>query len=87
MEQSVYTQISKAIGFQGTADIPSINKANELLAEIRGDDHVLARYAFREVFKIYRFAPSPENKEQSEALDVICAAFKEGEMIYRNIYS
>lgn len=86
MQQSVFTQISKLVGFVAkTVDYPTKEKAIELRSEVNQGDPTLSRYAFIEVMKIYRFAPAPDTPEQSDILNIICDVYKEGEVIYRNI--
>lgn len=82
MAQSVYSKISKKIGFNGRANYPSIEQATELLEKVKNADE----YAFETVFRIWRFAPSPEyqNATTVEAFNLISDAFKIGTCIFQN---
>ena len=76
---TVYTQISKKIGWEGKASIPSILEANQLLELVKKEDE----YAFEKVFTIHRFAPSGTSVEHSEAMNIIFEAYKKGEQIFK----
>ena len=82
MIRSVYTQISNDIGFDGKVNIPTNEKANELFEKVLQEDE----NAFREVFKIHRFSPSPEyiDTEGQKAMNTIYQAFLEGSAIFKN---
>ena len=81
MKQSIYTQISKKIGLQGNAEIPSIAEAQQLCELVKKGD----AYAFEKVFKIHRFAPSGTTLEQSTAQNIIFEAFGFGSSIFRDM--
>lgn len=75
---SVYSDISKEIGFHYGVSIrvPDINTASDLLSKVKsGDVH-----AFREVFKVYRYARTPEFTDEQgiKSMNIICEAFKVG---------
>lgn len=72
---NMYSVISKRLGFQkieGVA-IPNVEKAKELRAKAEAGDTA----AFEEIFRIHRFAESPETEEGIKAIEEIHAAFVE----------
>lgn len=77
---SKYSEISKRIGWNGKADIPSLEKANELLAKVRNNNDA---DAFEQVFKIYRFAQAPVGEQETLALNVIIEAYRIGTDIFQ----
>ncbi len=80
MEQTVYTQVSKEIGLEGTATIPTLEEAHELLKKVENEDID----AFTEIFKIYRFVTSPTDSTLVKVMRVITEAFYIGSIIFRN---
>ncbi len=72
---SVYTAISKKIGWQGQARIPSLTVARSLLMQITKYKDVRA---FEAVFAIHRFAPSPQTVEEGLAMNEVNKAFHRG---------
>lgn len=77
---TVYTAISKKIGWEGKATIPTIAEATELKGLVQKED----AYAFEKVFKIHRFASYEQLSESNEeALKIIYEAFCLGESIFR----
>ncbi len=76
MIQSFYTKFSKEIGRSTRLiPIPALKKAQDLyLKAVTKKDPA----AFKEVFEIHRLAPSPGNKDEVEAINVIHHAFIEG---------
>lgn len=71
---SQFTDISKEIGWSGTAAIPTIEEANELLALVKKND----REAFKQAFIIHRFASSPTKQEHKQAMQIINEAWTAG---------
>lgn len=83
MRQSVYTIISKRIGFNGSPiHIPQQHIADALYEKVKGGD----RDAFEAVFRYYRYGLSPENDTERLAANTIMAAYQIGEQIFRNTY-
>lgn len=79
---SVYSDISKSIGWdppERLPEIPDIEKAKGLMEQVVHGD----RRAFTEVFRIHRFAKSPETPEAVRALDFIVAAFVKGREVFQ----
>lgn len=81
MEQSIYTQISKSIGWQGEPiDLPTLEDAEKLFKAVTEQQ---STEAFRKVFKFYRFAKSPENYAQEEVSSLIHEAFTSGSKFFK----
>jgi hypothetical protein len=76
---STYSEISKRIGFEGKASIPTLQHAIELLRKVHDDK---SEEAFEEVFKIHRFAESPDNDSDIDTMNVIMDAFTVGKKIF-----
>ncbi|WP_017258423.1 hypothetical protein [Pedobacter arcticus] len=77
---TVYTAISKKIGWEGTATIPTIAEAKELKELVQKAD----AYAFEKVFRIHRFASHDQLSEANEeAMKIIYEAFCLGDPIFR----
>ncbi len=77
---SIYSNISKRIGWQGHCAIPSLKTARELLREVEVNHR---QSAFEMVFKIHRFASTPETDAEREAMGVIWNAFFIGRDIFQ----
>jgi len=72
---SVFSQISKKLGFQGPqVPMPTFEQARELSEKVFNDD----RQAFEEVFRIYRFAGVEDFVRDIEISDIIFVAFVYG---------
>ena len=78
---TIYTQISKKLGWQGTAEIPSIAEAEQLKELVRKGD----AYAFEKAFKIHRFAGSGSTLEQSTAMNIVHEAYTIGAQFFREM--
>jgi hypothetical protein len=68
---SQYSDISKEIGWSGTATIPSIEEANELRNKVKQND----REAFKQSFIIHRFASSPTHPDHEKAMRIVYDAW------------
>lgn len=80
MPTTTYPELSKKIGWEGPpVKIPSVNEAKALrIRVLQGDDA-----AAEEVFRIYRFAPSPTTLDESLSMNeinggyiVVCQMFR-----------
>ncbi len=75
---SIYSDISKSIGFHSGVSIriPEMSASNDLLEKVKAGDVD----AFREVFRIYRYASTPDftNEEGIRSLNIITEAFRVG---------
>ena len=72
---SIYSDISKKIGLNPiNICIPEKSLALSLLHGVQ-DGYV---ECFEEIFKSYRFCPSPTNAEDEEVMKIICEAYKIG---------
>lgn len=81
MNQSLYTKASKTIGWdQKKIPVPTVEKANNLYKRVVDKKEY---EAFVEVFGIYRFAPSANGHEQTEAAYTIHMAFKTTQGYFR----
>lgn len=81
MEQSVYTRISKSIGFQGDPiDLPSLEEANELYKAVVIDK---SSEAFTKVFRFYRFGKQAETFAEAEVSEMINDTFNRGSKHFR----
>lgn len=78
---SIYSVVSKRIGWEGAEKIPSLVIAQTLHERIVKYKDV---GAFESVFAINRFAPSPQTFEESQAMNEINKAFIAGEQIFRD---
>lgn len=76
---SIYTQISKRIGWQGYCAIPSVENVTVLYGALVKDK---CTESFELVFKIHRFAPPPETPEETRAMCIINEAVKIGTDIF-----
>lgn len=77
---TVYTAISKKIGWEGKAEIPGVREAQLLSSLVARAD----AYAFEKVFKIHRFASCDQLSEaKEEAMKIIFEAFCIGEAIFK----
>ncbi len=76
---SIYTQISKRIGWNGYCAIPSAGTAAELLHSVK---YHQCESAFELAFKIHRFAPSPENAQETLSMFIINEAYTKGKQIF-----
>lgn len=82
MEQSYYTQVSKAIGWdEGLQPYPTLERANELLKLVEDSN----KLAFVEVFRFQRFARLARDEKELEISNVMFKAFQEGTKIFQNI--
>lgn len=69
---SEYSKISKSLGWEKReVPLPTIERANELVKRAMRKD----LEAFRELFTINRFSPSPQNMTEAEALGIIVDGF------------
>lgn len=73
---STYSEISKRIGWKGYYAIPSPETAIELHNAVVNQQ---CEASFELVFKIHRFAPSPTNKLETDAMYSINKAFITGQ--------
>ncbi len=81
MEQSVYTKISKAIGWEGgPIALPTLAEAEMLYEEIR--DHQSIE-AFTKVFRFIRFAKTAENVDEVVVSNIIHAAYMTGQQYFK----
>lgn len=80
---NLYSAISKKLGFQkvGSVEIPSVEKAKELRERAETGDIE----AFEEIFRIHRFAESPETEEGIKAIEEIHEAFVKVSPIIRSM--
>lgn len=77
---SIYSETSKRIGWEPQpVNIPSIEKAKELLAQICIHH---SQEAFETVFKLHRFAPTSKTEEQFDAMQIIYYAFEKGRYLF-----
>lgn len=85
MRQSVYTKISKSLGWENirAVPIPTIEEANQLFANI---EHNHCQTSFRLVFERYRFCPTPEDNDEVAAMEIIIGAFHLGNKIFSKKY-
>lgn len=81
--QSVYTTISKSIGFNRVSitRFPSIDRALELRQKSSEGD----RSAFYEAFTLHRFLGPPENEQEIYIVNLIYEAYIAGDKIWRNV--
>lgn len=77
---SIYSDISKRIGWEGHCAIPSPETAKELHDAVVNDH---CQEAFEMVFKIHRFSPSPETDEEYQASNLIWKAYKAGSQLFK----
>ncbi len=79
---TTYTAISKEIGWEidpnNPIKIPAVPMAQLLRSQVGKRDEL----AFKEVFRIYRFAPSPVTVEEGMAMNEINGAFIEGTKLF-----
>ena len=75
---TTFSDISKTVGFVGTERIPDKDVAVELLDLVKGRNV----QAFTKILKVYRFAPSPCNANESAANAIICQALDEGRRLF-----
>jgi len=80
---SVYSDISKRIGWEGSSSIPSVELAQELLEKVTRQH---CQVAFEQVFRIHRFAPTSETEEEYEAMLIIYEAYTKGTSIFNRPY-
>lgn len=78
---NIYTRISKELGFEGTAYIPTPEEAARLLGQVMTHK---SEEAFKEVFRIVRFSPSPQLPEQRAAMELIMMAFASGSIYFKS---
>ena len=71
---SQYSDISKKIGWSGTASIPTIAEAEALHARVKKHDAA----AYEQGFIIHRVAASPTMPEHRKALSIIYDAWMIG---------
>ena len=72
MMGNLYSVISKRLGFEPRkVAIPSLQRAQGLRKAAEGGDEA----AFEELFKIHRFAESPESEKEAAAIEEIHEAF------------
>lgn len=78
---SIYSEISKQIGWDSgkKVSIPSIEDAKELHNQVLVNRSI---DAFKKVFEIYRFAPTPDGGDDSVAMKFIYEAFTEGKRFF-----
>ena len=79
---SIYSEISKRIGWEGHCAIPSVETAGELLCSVAG---MHCREAFEMAFKIHRFAPLPGTEGELEAMNIIHEAYVKGARHFRSV--
>lgn len=77
---SLYSELSKKIGWDAKkVNIPSIEEAKALHNEVLVNKSI---DAFETVFKIHRFAPTPDGGEDSVACNLIFEAFTLGRKFF-----
>lgn len=77
---NVYSAVSKAIGWHPqSVPLPTKDEAEQLFNSVRASN----LYSFSKVFRIYRFAKCPTNKEQVEALKLILRAYDAGCRLFK----
>lgn len=79
---TVYSEISKKIGWDKDTkvSIPTVNEAKELHNEVLINQ---SEEAFENVFRIHRFAPTPDGGEDSVAMGYIHDAFVNGQKFFK----
>lgn len=80
---NLYSVISKRLGWKRPPDvvIPGVEKAKELRAKAEAGDAA----AFEEIFRIHRFAESPETEEEAKAIEEIHEAFVKVSLKFREV--
>ena len=77
---NAYSAVSKAIGWHPqSVTLPTPEKAEQLLQKVRASNLL----SFSEVFRIYRFAKCPVNKDQVESLKLIMRAYDAGCRLFK----
>jgi hypothetical protein len=84
VELSLFSQISKEIGFKPIArEIPTKEIVDELVQKsLEGD-----RDSFKELFTFYRAAPSPSNHDEIVAINTIYVGFFKARPIFEGMPS
>lgn len=79
---SIYSVISKRIGWDRDTkvSIPSIEEAKDLHNNVMVHQRV---DAFEKVFRIHRFAPTPDGGEDSVAMGYIHDAYMNGQGFFK----
>ena len=78
---NVYTSISKRIGWNNSASIPTIREAIILRNKVMLNS---CENSFEQVFKIHRFAPNANTDDECIAMSEIYNAFIAGREIFRD---
>ena len=79
---SIYSEISKKIGWdrETKVSIPTIEEAKELHNEVILKQ---SQIAFETVFRIHRFAPTPDGGEDAVAMGYIHDAYVNGQTYFK----
>ncbi|MCT4590535.1 MAG: hypothetical protein N4A71_22095 [Carboxylicivirga sp.] len=77
---SKYSEISKRIGWEGHCAIPSETEALKLFNSVVNQH---CESAFELVFKIHRFAPTPDSQVEFRAMETINEAFRVGSQYFK----
>lgn len=82
MEQSVYTALSKKIGWDERSMLyPTLEEAKKLYEGVVGGD----REAFYKVFEMHRHLHSPTDAAQVKIINLIFHAYTHGQDHWRNV--
>ncbi|WP_392471275.1 hypothetical protein ACF3OC_07890 [Sphingobacterium cellulitidis] len=79
---SVYSEISKKIGWDRDTKvpIPTTDEAKELHNEVMVNQSM---DAFETVFRIHRFAPTPDGGDDAVAMGYIHSAYRDGQVFFK----
>ena len=79
---SIYREISKKIGWDKDTkvSIPTLEEARELHNDVLIDESV---EAYENVFRIHRFAPTPDCGEDEQAMKWIHEAYVYGQSLFK----
>lgn len=72
---TIYTQISKQIGWEGSSVIPTLETAQNLHLKVTEEK---CQLAFKQVFIIYRFAELSATRMEAKAMALIEDAYSIG---------
>jgi len=67
---TVYSSISKQLGYTGSATIPSRDEAHDLVHRAKNSEE-----AFKKLMQIVRFAKTPMDTHKIETLNIIYDGF------------
>lgn len=79
---TIYSELSKKIGWDKDTkvSIPTLFEAKELYQEVMINESV---GAYEQVFRIHRFAPTPDGGEDSVAMGYIHDAYVKGQKFFK----